>query len=275
MKIKALLFFTSLISLCILLISNSSGAGAIQNKDRTGSPLSSGPCQTCHNSGAFSPTFELKLLDGENEVSSYQPGKTYTLSIDISASGASHYGFQAVALRKEDIENAGTFGTAPDSMRTMVLNDKTYVEHTTPKKGKNYAIEWTAPEMGADTVKFYAAIVAANFNGTSGGDGSVFGTKAFSEDMVSSLDGVFNDSELKLSPNPTTTYLQIEAAHPKNENTLLSIFNATGQLVNQVTQFSSTGKNQISVDVQHLPKGVYFLQLNSNGKTAIKKFIKT
>jgi hypothetical protein len=275
MKFKTIYFLFFFALSCFIFTNSSNGPAAIQHKDRTGSPLSDGPCQTCHSSGAFNPTFTIKLLEeGGAEVIHYVAGVSYTLEVELSAdTTAKGYGFQVVALTGLDNVNVGTFGDAPDGMQAVTLNERKYIEHSAISSTGKFSIEWTAPEMGRDTAKFFAAVVAANANGSTGGDGSVFGQAIFAEAVTS----IFDRSlavDIQIMPNPITNNLHLEINTNESKNVHLNLFNSIGQLVKKEPIAIVPGINIFDYDLHHLPKGQYFLQLDEKGRTATKKLLK-
>ena len=76
-------------------------------------------------------------------------------------------------------------------------------------------------------------------------------------------------SNLSLYPNPTSGSITIDLEETKS-NLNLSLTNALGQVV-LTKNYTSTNRINIDLDA---PKGVYFLQLESNGEVITKKIIK-
>ena len=98
---RSILYLTFLGCTSWLLFSSVSGGRAAGGQDKTGSPVSSGTCSGCHSGGSFGASVAATLKDvGGNVVTSYVPGDTYTLEIQVSNSTGSPagYGAQAVAL---------------------------------------------------------------------------------------------------------------------------------------------------------------------------------
>ena len=75
--------------------------------------------------------------------------------------------------------------------------------------------------------------------------------------------------QILLWPNPAGEVLHLKA-ESGIEN--IKIFEGTGREVIQVTHQAIEG--QMSVDIRHLPPGLYFLSLRSEGKTWSGKFVK-
>jgi hypothetical protein len=81
-----------------------------------------------------------------------------------------------------------------------------------------------------------------------------------------------NDNELpdfiKIFPNPTENIIQLEYQNRTIDD--LKIFDAKGSLIKELI----SSENISSINVSDLSSGIYFLQISSEGKTAIKKFVK-
>lgn len=78
---------------------------------------------------------------------------------------------------------------------------------------------------------------------------------------------------LLLYPNPAQESLQIRFSVPESDNaTNLSIFNATGQLVETRNISTLKGEQLEQIDVRSLPQGAYFVKISSDQGVASAKF---
>ena len=78
---------------------------------------------------------------------------------------------------------------------------------------------------------------------------------------------------LLLYPNPAHESLQVRFSVQESSNTAnLSIFNATGQLVETRSISTLKGEQLEQIDVHNLPQGAYFLKISSDQGTASAKF---
>ena len=84
---------------------------------------------------------------------------------------------------------------------------------------------------------------------------------------LSEIVNIVNDT-LTLTPNPTTTTLTITA---NTTNTTAQIFTIEGKAATQKIPLVNT--NTV-IDVAMLPKGLYFVALQSKAGYALKKFVK-
>jgi hypothetical protein len=267
-------FFSALLAL-ILLLNFSGGPARTQGQDRTGGPFSEAPCQTCHSAGAFSPELVIEILDGDDPITDYEPGATYTFKATINTTGSpAEFGFQAVALSGEDDVNAGTFGTPDDDMSVVDLNGRSYVEHKSPRTENVFEIDWTAPGAGTGEVRIYAACVAANNGNSTAGDGSVFlvNPLTLNEGLVSVGEIDQQMVSLEVFPNPVQEQLNLRINLEQSSNLQLQIFDMSGKLIQSNQLSLLNGENSTSVDVSNLPQGIYSIFL-SNGKDGITERI--
>lgn len=94
------------------------------------------------------------------------------------------------------------------------------------------------------------------------------GTFNFSEVRTLSLKG---DPYLRIFPNPLLSdQLQVEFIIDHTSSGTIKIFNHLGQEVFYMVPELTKGKNMLSIDIDHLPKGSYFLQINeaTGGRTS-------
>lgn len=175
MKHHKYIVMTALAASTILLCSRSGGLAEIANQDRTGSPLSSGLCSSCHNSGPWTTTSVLSVIDPSSglSVTSYVPGATYTVEMAVSATGGtsspSGWGFQATAML-DDNSDAGTFSAPASNTQIDDVSGRHMIEHNALSGTNTFSVSWTAPAAGSGTATFYGVGMAANGNGGSSGD---------------------------------------------------------------------------------------------------------
>lgn len=80
--------------------------------------------------------------------------------------------------------------------------------------------------------------------------------------------------EFELFPNPCSDALHLRYSILDTRNLKLDILNSAGILVMSIhPEGLSSGEHEITVDVGHLPSGVYFARCTSIKKTAIKKLV--
>jgi len=75
-----------------------------------------------------------------------------------------------------------------------------------------------------------------------------------------------------LSPNPATSYIDLNLYSSQTTDALFSIYDITGNMVAQYNEALTENINQLHFDIAQLPKGMYLIQSNL-GEKAIK-FVK-
>ena len=117
-------------------------------------------CTACHSGSAISGTGHVSI---SGLPSSYTPGITYNLVLNLSASSARGYGFQMAV--KDSSSFSGTLNTSHSGTRI----DSNYLEHTTRVTDNAINFSWTAPSSNAGDITFYlSALATGGSYGTSG-----------------------------------------------------------------------------------------------------------
>ncbi len=236
-----------------MMLGNAGGVALVQKLDRTASPLSPGPCQECHSNGNFNPTVDIKLISGGVPVTSYIPGTVYILQVVINANqNAQQFGFQAVALHGAANLQAGSFQNPPLGIAIRTVNNRSYPEHKFPSLQDTFRLEWLAPAGGTGNVKIYAAGVASNANGNSGGDGAAFSNITIEEDGASSLENS-RPTGFKILALIPGQFIDLQLPDQQGVVTLVDL---QGRLVNTK---SHQGTDRMSMDLNTLIPGIYLL----------------
>lgn len=278
MKLVYTLFIAALAG--FIFLNNAAGPGLVQNADRTGSPLGTGTCATagCHSGSSFSPSITVELLDNGVAVTQYEPGESYDLKLTVTPGSGTppRFGFQTVALTGNDNTSAGTFGSAPTGFRTLNIGGRTYAEHASPRTSNTFTIEWTAPAAGADEVRFYAAGIAANANGSTNGDGTAVLTAPLT--VTELTVGTFSPealfSQLEVAPNPVRDLLTLRAQSEQSGEYQFRLVSLSGQVLLQNRLGFQSGENVHTIDVSTLPAGVYLLQITDGERVSAAKLLR-
>lgn len=86
---------------------------------------------------------------------------------------------------------------------------------------------------------------------------------------------VINGNEpgiLNIAPNPAIHTTALQYYVPVKQNAVLLIYNAVGQMVQQVVLNPTAGLNNYNIDTKELPNGNYFLALILEGKKLSTRF---
>lgn len=78
----------------------------------------------------------------------------------------------------------------------------------------------------------------------------------------------------EIYPNPTSTTAVLEIESPKAADANIHVYTATGQLLKSIVSDVQVGANILSIDVQDLPQGSYFLKIVVANEMIYRKFVK-
>ncbi|MBL0340811.1 MAG: T9SS type A sorting domain-containing protein [Bacteroidetes bacterium] len=103
----------------------------------------------------------------------------------------------------------------------------------------------------------------------------VFSTKITSVNQITSLsDVVASAISFNIYPNPVSDVLQLTWEDQlSNRRVAMTIVNELGQLVKQ-KEISTPAINKTTISVGDLPKGIYYIKLDSGKSNAVKSFVK-
>ena len=131
-------------------------------------------CTDCHSGNSLNAaggTFTISGVPAE-----YVPGNAYPITVAISKSGQSRWGFELAARSVTSGQQAGTL-TATNTTNTQVRSSGgiQYISHTGPgtQAGSaqgTWTFNWTAPATAVGAIRFGAAGNAANNNLSNSGD---------------------------------------------------------------------------------------------------------
>jgi len=158
---------------------------------RTGAP-GEGDCSQCH--GALNDGLG-GMITIDDVPAAYVPGQLYTLSVTLSRTGKSRWGFEITALDAGDAPAGALAASSPlTGYNTQGGTNRQYVYQTTNNGDGSFAgtangpvswtFDWTAPAAGAGAVTFYAAGVAADGNGNADSGDPVYTTSVTSAEDV-------------------------------------------------------------------------------------------
>lgn len=262
----------------ILFQSNSSGPAASGSR-ATGAPGDGATtCVTCHSGGGFGTVnidFTINT-DSGNAVTSYMPGATYTLEVNVSSSSGtpSGYGFQAISLIDAANNPTNSFQNPGSGVRLSTTASRQYAEHNTTSSTGNFSVDWVAPAAGSGDVTFYLGANAVNGNGINGGDNAALLDLTITElggdtaDTSGNEDpnGIFNipvAQQLKVFPNPASDVLHVKGL--KENAQRIELYSLSGQ---SIKQFEIAGG---LIQVSDLEPGMYFLLANDQRVRFLKQ----
>lgn len=233
---------------------------------KTGSPGDNGAtCTQCHN-GTANPMNDLITTNIPDL--GYIVGETYEVNLQAENADAGRFGFELTA-EDEDGNKVGQFMVSDDG-ETQLANGGTAITHTsagiTPDGGmKSWTFEWTAPSMDIGVVTFYTAVNAANNNGGTSGD--VVYTSSLSVDESSvGINDDLSEAFFTLSPNPSVGFVSISHEYVGAD---LRIIAMNGKTIVSLNNYQAGQR----IDLFHLDKGIYMVQLIHDGAVKTKKLV--
>lgn len=254
-----------------LFLSNSGGPMATSGIDRTGSPLSGGQiCSACHSGASFTTTTSIELVDvaGTPQLN-YLPEQTYTVRVRVNFANGTpqRFGFQSVVLLDSDDSQAGFIGNQSSNARITNANNRDYIEQLSSSTADLFTYQWTAPAAGAGPVTIYAAGLAADGNGSTGGDAAASASLNLSEEGATNINANEAKQELRVYPNPLVQYTNVEL--PQGSYSL-SVYNSLGQEVYQA-QLRNWAGGEYQLNLGQLPQGLYSLLCRQGSETVYQK----
>jgi hypothetical protein len=283
MKNKVYTLFAC-VAIAVTLISNARGPVAAQQKGYTGAPGDqAGTCATCHNSGTFAPTATLQLFDslGTTAATRYALGREYVIRLTITAASGTPtaYGFQMIDIRTRDSSNVKGFlpkdkQAADIGVDTIAATGRVYAGHNARLTSNVINVRWKAPATDLGVVRFYAVGNATNAGGSSAGDNGTPSVSITFNSPTSATNELAENVNIQLSPNPTpnTVFINLNSKISKTLN--LRVSDISGRTVTTEQWAINVGDNTKSLDLQHLAKGAYMIQVLDNQNIVSKKVLK-
>ncbi|MFN0037565.1 MAG: choice-of-anchor V domain-containing protein [Saprospiraceae bacterium] len=269
----------------LVMLGNKNGRASQSQRGNTGAPgdeTQGGQpktCISCHNQGPIVASLAVSVLDSANTpVTQYLPGKKYTARVTITASGLNltGYGFQMIGLRDNgNTDLDGFTDMNPNNYKLATIpGGRTYAEHDNISPINTFDVKWTAPPTGTGSVTLYAAGNGVNATGTTGGDGSGSHSIKLTELSTPTEDVAGRLPKMTVFPNPVHSESVLKLENVESGEYSAAAFDASGRRVWQSMQNLPEGAAELSLPTAEWKPGVYFLTLESGGKTTSVKILK-
>jgi hypothetical protein len=246
---------------------------------------------TCHTDAQISSDSGLvNTLLFSSPDTTYIPGKTYTLTLQVNKPFISKFGFELVALKDSNATNIGTI-TPIETTRTQLLNylsmsndPRVSITHksagtTTSTAGSiQWRMKWQAPWDSAGTITFWYASNCTNNNGQNTGD-KIFLSKLqirpYVAPVVTGVDNVVaDDRSFTAFYNAGNRSVDLGFYSGGNGEAKIFIYDESGREIAErnlkVSKGSQTGAIRLP---ENLPKGVYLVKLEKEHSVTSKKII--
>ncbi len=242
-----------------------------------GNPTS---CVSCHGTFPVNSGSGSMILSGLPSAG-YTPGEVYNLTLSLSQSGQSRWGFElSPVLQSRPSARGGTLNVSFRTLTQLSTSTGTspeYLKHTTQgtfggtQNGPvSWQFAWTAPAAGSGPVIFYFAGNAANNDNSSRSDYIYTRTATVSETQVNSVRDDFGDlpknySILSAYPNPFNPTTTIRVKAPISQDASIAIYDLTGRLVQELYRGSlSTDVKTFQLSGRNMHSGLYFVRIVGN-----------
>lgn len=244
---------------------NASGAPA----GHTGSPSDGQTCARsgCHVGGS-AVTSETGVISSNIPESGYVGGQTYTMSITLTKQGGTKFGFQ---LSPQDA-TGNPIGILIAGAGSQIVGGN-YLTHSfsgsTGSGTKTWDFQWIAPAAASEIVTFYAAYNFANADFGTGGDVVVVDMYVVSPSSLSI--SVAQLESLSVYPNPVLSKIHVATKDIDGE-IMIVMFDVQGRKV-MTNKYGGGTDIEIDVRSKKLNTGIYFMQIEIDGKSTIKKLV--
>ena len=235
-------------------------------------------CDDCHDAYTINTGGGSVVLSSANMNNwEYVPGQTYNMTLTVARSGSPLFGLGLEALDASNA-NAGTL-TITDAASTQIKSKlvgsvtRRNVVHqldggATPNS-KDFNFAWTAPATDIGPVTFYFSGVASNADGDETiGDYVYDGVQVINPASTTGI-GKTDTPASVCFPNPASNQISVRV----NGTTSVRLINMEGREVRSL-QPVEPGLQVITLDqLDALPRGMYFLELQQAGTRQLEKVI--
>src|SRR5690349_12664200 len=97
-------------------------------------------------------------------------------------------------------------------------------------------------------------------------------TVVYKANTTSSINNISRAASLKISPNPATNLVNIPLDELKNQSAVLKVSAVDGMVIHE-EQIPAKAAPRLSVDVSSWPKGIYFVNLQSDKVRRTGRFV--
>ncbi len=244
----------------------------------TGSPADGKTCNAsgCHDAYALQGV--MPWISSNVPISGYWPDSVYTITAKaIKGGGFNNFGFQ---ISPQSIIGAA-LGTLINTSSTTQIVGAKYIEQTvngyatTTADSMVWVFQWKAPSVGIDSVIFYGAFNcgASDKKAT----GRIYKANlVVHQNKTAGINTLQNEStSLSVFPNPARQIVNISYKLTCTANVDIFMFGTDGRRICNFSNATTEAGNHIqSLTLPYGTKpGVYFIQLVTNGQSAIQKVI--
>ncbi len=249
----------------------------------TGAPGES-TCASCHNGGsAATSDLMMTAVPAFSNGTGFYADSIYKITISVSASGYTKYGFDAQFLNSSNTQ-AGSLTTAGSGVKFSTLGSRKHAVHNAVMSAASgtaaFTFTWHAPATGDATL--YAIGNGVNGDNTYNGD-FVIPAKSFSLTALELPADTTTDvgiTELKASikgfqlfPNPSNGVVNVSYALLESMLIETSVYTVDGRKIKTLSnEFEAAGVVQKRLELD-LPPGIYLLRMSNQGAQVASRML--
>ena len=167
-----------------------------------------------------------------------------------------------------------SFDQSADTIDLKLTNTVTFVNTSTGSSSWNWdfgnsssSTDQNPTTVYINTGSFTVTLISSDgsCSDTAFGKVVVINTTGFNENQINTLN-------FEIYPNPTNRILTLKINKPNTDQISINIFNILGEKVN-VPELDESLEEIYEIDVTGQHEGVYFLQIVSDNKNVVKKFV--
>jgi hypothetical protein len=240
----------------------------------TGAP-GEGNCSGCHGGNNVNES-SVGSISVSTDIPStgWQPNQSYTITVSVTASGKSKFGFQSQVVNASTNNTRIGTVTAGTSSQANVSGSKTYLTHlnnsNTGTNGRSWTYTWTAPSSTTNNARVYTSVVVADNANFSSGDYVYTNELLLTAATPTSILREFGSEEVSAFYDRSTQQVWIDTKNTSIEWQSYQIVNASGQLIQKG---NLTNQSLQSVNLLQSNNGLIIVTLYAKqGVKTIKLF---
>lgn len=248
--------------------------------------------QTCAQMGCHADAMVFQNSIGVNNLvfssgdSTYFPGVTYTITIQVKKAPKVKFGFECVALKDSDSLNTGQI-IISDPIRTQLINhlngnDTRYsITHQTAgtpnlfPDSTQWTFKWTAPSSNVGKITFWYATNCTNNNGQNTGDQIYLSSFTIKPNPSVSVLEKTNENNFKAFYNNERKEVSFSYKLNTEKNVRVVITDQQGkEVLSTETKTQSEGRHKEKLLLSNeIKPGIYFVQLQADNSSYAEKII--
>ena len=236
-------------------------------------------CNTtgCHTGPAV--VTQTGWITSNIPAAGYVPGTTYTLTATVTDPGHTKFGFQVSPQSATGVP-LGTL-TSTSTQTTLAGTSVQYInQNNTGTAGvgsKTWSFNWTAPAAGSGSVNFYGAFNSTNSSGNASGDTIYKSVLTVNENQSVGIQvNDFLEKNVTIYPVPSSDFCFVKIGDLKKGNISVDLIDFNGKHVAElVNEYNSQSVFEKRIDFvnRNIEKGIYFLKINQNNSTLLKRIV--